>query len=327
MTADDHPADGEPAGSGGGAGDPQGAPVGVVGLGTIGAGVAEALLRAGFPTVVCDVRSDATDRFAGRATVAPDPAAVCRQAPVVLLAVVDDAQVRSVLLGAAPGATAENGGGPAGPEGRGTGALAAARPGTVFVVLSTISADCLAEMGAAAVGAGCDVIDCGVSGGPQAAARGDLVCLVGGAADTVARVEPVLRAFSSVVLHMGGLGTGLAAKLARNLIQYGSWLAAHEGQRLAEAAGVPLSKLAEAVRAADARAGGPTALMFRPTAAPFTEADDAGLVAAMRGAAALARKDLRAALSLAADLGVSLPATAMAETKCDEVFGVPVGEP
>ena len=75
---------------------------------------------------------------------------------------------------------------------------------------------------------------------------------------------------------MGPLGAGLAAKLARNLVQYGSWLAAYEGQVLAEAAGIELAKLATVIKASDARIGGASTLMFRTTVAPFTDADDRG---------------------------------------------------
>ena len=78
-------------------------------------------------------------------------------------------------------------------------------------------------------------------------------------------------AFGSLTVRMGPFGTGLAAKLARNLVQYGSWLAAYEGQVLAEAAGIDLAKLAQVIRASDAKIGGAATLMFRSTVAPFTE--------------------------------------------------------
>ena len=107
---------------------------------------------------------------------------------------------------------------------------------------------------------------------------------------------------------MGPFGAGLAAKLARNLVQYGSWLAAYEGQLLAEAAGIDLPKLAQVIKASDARIGGASTLMFRSTVAPFTDDDDAGLVGAMHAAAALAHKDLRAALELARVAGRRPPA-------------------
>ena len=121
---------------------------------------------------------------------------------------------------------------------------------------------------------------------------------------------------------MGPFGTGLAAKLARNLVQYGSWLAGYEGQVLAEAAGIDLAKLAQVIRASDARIGGASTLMFRSTVAPFAPSDDAGLVGAMRSAADLAHKDLRAALDLAEELDVDLPLAAMTDNRCDDIFGV-----
>ena len=123
--------------------------------------------------------------------------------------------------------------------------------------------------------------------------------MVGGDPDVIERAKPVFEAFGSLTVHMGPFGTGLAAKLARNLVQYGSWLAAYDAQVLAEAAGIDLANLAQVIRASDAHIGGASTLMFRSTVAPFTDDDDQGLVGAMRAAAQLAHKDLSAALELA----------------------------
>jgi 3-hydroxyisobutyrate dehydrogenase len=195
----------------------------------------------------------------------------------------------------------------------------------VVVVVSTISTSTVAALGAEAAALGVDLVDCGVSGGPSAAADGELVCMVGGEREVIDRIAPVLDALGSLTVRMGPLGSGLAAKLARNLVQYGSWLAAYEGQVLAEAAGVDLRKLATVIKASDARIGGASTLMFRTTAAPFTDADDPGLVAYMRSAAALAHKDLRAALEAGAAAGVTLPLAAMTDARCDDIFGVGSG--
>jgi 3-hydroxyisobutyrate dehydrogenase len=145
---------------------------------------------------------------------------------------------------------------------------------------------------------------------------------VGGDPAVIERVGPVFDAISSLTVTMGPFGTGLAAKLARNLITYGSWLAAYEGQQLAEAAGISLARLAEVVKASDVHIGGASRLMFRSTVAPFTEEDDDGLVGAMRAAASLAHKDLRAALDLADSLEVELPLADMTERRTDEIFGL-----
>jgi 3-hydroxyisobutyrate dehydrogenase len=121
---------------------------------------------------------------------------------------------------------------------------------------------------------------------------------------------------------MGPLGAGLQAKLARNLVQYASWLAAYEAQVLAEAAGIELAKLAQVIKASDARIGGASTLMFRRTVAPFTDEDDAGLVGAMRTAATLAHKDLRGAMELGDALGIDLPLAAMTDARADALFGI-----
>jgi 3-hydroxyisobutyrate dehydrogenase len=279
--------------------------VGVIGLGSIGDGVASSLLRAGLPLVVCDVRSEATDRYLDTGVVADSPVDLVRQSDVVVVAVVDDEQVHDVLSG---------------PEG----GLAAGGADTTFIVVSTISAPCVQAVGSEAAALGVPVLDCGVTGGPAAAASGDLVCMVGGDPAVIERVGPVFDAISSLRVTMGPFGTGLAAKLARNLITYGSWLAAYEGQQLAEAAGISLARLAEVVKASDVHIGGASRLMFRSTVAPFTEEDDEGLVGAMRAAASLAHKDLRAALDLADSLEVALPLADMTERRTDEIFGLGV---
>ena len=292
--ANQNPSGGEPAAS-----LPK---VGVIGLGAIGDGVATSLLREGFPLVVCDVRSEATARYAETAEVAPSPADLAGRSDVVVVAVVDDDQVHAVLSG---------------PDGG-----LAAGDGTVFVIVSTISASCVQAVGAEAAALGVTVLDCGVTGGPAAASSGDLVCMVGGDPATIERLGPFFAAVSSLTVTMGPFGTGLAAKLARNLITYGSWLAAYEGQRLAEAAGISLLQLAEVVKASDVHIGGASRLMFRTTVAPFTDEDDKGLVGAMQAGATLAHKDIRAALELAESLAVELPMATLAEQECDDIFGV-----
>lgn len=277
--------------------------IGVIGLGTIGGGMAGNLHAAGLPLVVCDVRTEVTARHAAYATVAASPAELARIADVVVVAVVNDEQVHDVLSGPA-------------------GALVAGGPGTTVVVVSTITPACVAAIGAEAATLGVPIVDCGVSGGPSAAASGNLVCMCGGDPDVIAALFPLFDAVGSLTVTMGPFGTGLAAKLARNLVQFGGWLAAYEGQLLAEAAGIDLAKLAEVVRASDAQSGGASTLMFRSTVAPFSESDDRGLVEAMRGAADLARKDVRAAMALGEQLDVELPLAAMTAARCDDIFGV-----
>ena len=275
---------------------------GVIGLGDIGKGVAEAMVQAEIDLVVCDLRPEATARFAQVAEVVETPAALGARADVVLVAVVNDAQVRAVVDG---------------PDG----ALASMEGGAV-VVLSTVAPTTVEALAEAAAPRGVAVLDCAVSGGPEASAAGALVARVGGDATAIEGVRPVLDAFSSLVVHVGPVGAGLKAKLARNLVQYGSWLAAYEAQVLAEAAGIELAKLALVIRESDKFIGGAARLMFRDTAAPLPVGTDPGYVAAMAAGASLAHKDLRAAMELGRALGVAMPLAAMADARCDEVFAI-----
>jgi 3-hydroxyisobutyrate dehydrogenase len=275
---------------------------GVIGLGDIGGGLASSLIAAGIAVSVCDLREEATAPFQEGGHVAATPAALAARSDVVLVAVFNDAQVRAVLRG---------------PDG----VLAGAAPGTAVVIVSTIPSATVLELRAEAAPHGVSVVDCGVSGGPDAAAGGELVCMIGGSAEEVDQVRPVLDAISCLVLHMGPPGAGLAAKLARNLITYGSWLAAFEAQELAEAAGIDLVKLGEATRESDKRIGGASRLMFRTTAAPWPADTHEALLGAMRAGWEVAHKDLTTILALGADLGVALPLAELTERRCDRVFG------
>lgn len=88
----------------------------------------------------------------------------------------------------------------------------------VFVDMSTgppaLARRLAEELGAAGIGS----LDAPVSGGPRGAEAATLSIFVGGAAETFARVEPVLRTLGPVVAHVGGAGTGQVVKLCNNLM-------------------------------------------------------------------------------------------------------------
>lgn len=277
--------------------------VGVIGVGEIGSGLMRALEPTDFQIAVCDVRREAIQPYEHRATLCDDARTLGAVADIVLVAVLDDEQVLNVLEG---------------PDG----ALEVLRPNSTVLVISTVSINTLRRVAAKAAEVGIGLLDCGVSGGPAAAAEGQWVSMVGGSAEDFKKVRTVLDVFSSLVVRMGPLGAGMQSKLARQVVQFGSWLAAYEAQRLAEAAGVDLAKLAQVIKESDSKIGGATALMFRPTVAPFDADDDPGLVEAMRNGARLADKDLAAARALAAELALELPLVDLTDEQIDRVFGI-----
>jgi 3-hydroxyisobutyrate dehydrogenase len=279
--------------------------VGVVGLGEIGgAGIAANLMKAGVSLAVCDIREEATAPYRDGARVAGSPRELATTSDIVFIAVLNDAQVRGVLLGD-------------------DGVFAGAARGTVVVIVSTVTTGTVIGMRDAGSAHGVSVVDCGVSGGTFGAAEGQLVCMVGGTEEEVDRIRPALDVFSRQVLHMGPAGTGISAKLVRNLIQYGSWLAAQEGQELAEAAGVDILQLAEAIRESDQVIGGVTRMMLRQTAEPWDRDADPNLLQFFEDKCVMAHKDLDAARALGEELGVPMPCAELTDARVERIFFLP----
>jgi len=127
--------------------------------------------------------------------------------------------------------------------------------------------------------------------------------------------------WADLIMHMGPVGAGTRAKLARNLLHFAAFTAAAEAQRLARAAGIDLRKLAKVVRHSDAVTGGPGMIMLRPTTAPLDAADP--LREILENVRALAEKDLSLALQLGADLGVDLPMARLALASFAAGLGLP----
>ena len=123
---------------------------------------------------------------------------------------------------------------------------------------------------------------------------------------------------------MGPLGAGLKAKLARNLVQYGSWLAAYEAQVLAEAAGIELAKLAagdQGERQLDRRRV--DAHVPRHRGAAAAEHRRRLSWTPWRAGAALAHKDLRGGHGARPRASAwTCPLAAMTDARCDAVFGI-----
>ena len=92
------------------------------------------------------------------------------------------------------------------------------------------------------------LIDAGISGGEVGSQAGTLVTMVGGDRRVVAVARPVLESFSKEVVHAGPLGSGMALKIARNLVGYIHDGRGHEGMLLARAAGVDLADLEHVLR-------------------------------------------------------------------------------
>ncbi|CAN5418249.1 NAD(P)-dependent oxidoreductase [soil metagenome] len=269
---------------------------GVIGLGMIGGAVATSLARSGRISSVYDIRSDAADRLPGVPAPAASPADVARDSDVVLLAVVDAEQARNVLF-------ADDG------------VLSLAHPGLIVVLLSTVAVPVVYELAERCAQSGVALLDCGVT---QAKPEG-LVAMLGGDDVTVATAMPVLADVATVV-HCGPLGAGMATKIARNVITYGTWRAVHEAATLVESAGVDPRKLITAVEEADP--GGTT--LFSWLHNQLSAADD--IRAMVPQVRRLMDKDLAAAQELAERSGIPVPLVDATRANGAETLAIPEKE-
>src|SRR5699024_7467003 len=142
------------------------------------------------------------------------------------------------------------------------GILRTAVPGTVVVIHSTVEPGTPAAVAARAEAHGVHVVDAPVSGGAMGAHAGDVACRVGGSDEAVEIVRSAFAPMAGLIAHLGPVGAGTRAKLARNLITFASFAAVGEAVRLAEAAGVDLARLGDVVRHSDRITGGPGAIML-----------------------------------------------------------------
>ncbi len=229
--------------------------VAVVGLDTIGGAIARHLLDSDAAITVCDMHSEAADDFVARgARRAASYADAGRGVDVVIEAVGDDAQVLAVVTG---------------PDG----VLSTLRPGAVLVLHSTVRLSTARRVAAAAAERGVHVLDAGgsTSDGDE---TGKLAALVGGEAEDLDLVRPVLSLYTRCVDNLGSLGSEIPHRLIRNLLGYLFRAAGYESLALAEAVGVDLKAFRRSIEESEA-ASQPQLVLQLPTSDALDESEPA----------------------------------------------------
>ncbi len=195
--------------------------VAVLGTGTMGAGMARSLLRAGLPVDVWNRTPERAQGLAAQgATVHTSPVAAVAAADVVITMLADGAGVTGVALAG--------------------GMLSALRPGGVWAQMGTIGVQATTELAAAVAQQRPDVtfVDAPVSGSRAPAEAGELLILASGPAAAEEALAPVFGAIGQSTRWLGGTGAGSRMKTVVN-----AWLiflveGAAEIMALAEAVGV-----------------------------------------------------------------------------------------
>jgi 3-hydroxyisobutyrate dehydrogenase-like beta-hydroxyacid dehydrogenase len=273
--------------------------VGFIGLGHMGSGMVKSLIRNGYGVVVHDQITQAVQAMekegAASARSCREVAERCR---IVLSSLPDPAAVEAAALGEA-------------------GIIEGIRPGGVYIDLSSIDPTTSRKVHAALAEKGARMLDCPVGKGPPEAASGDLTLMVGGEAEVLEEMRPVLEALGSAIHHCGPAGSGAAAKLINNLVSCSLAALSSEAVVLGAKAGVDLDTLCAimASTAADNR-------HLRITVMPRTLDG----IFDPRFKLALAHKDLGLACRMALELNVPVPLGQAARVVHDMAMGMGLAE-
>lgn len=203
--------------------------VGFIGLGFMGKPMARNVLKAGFPLIVHNRSQGAVQELVREGARAADsPRALAAQVDLLCTCLPGPADVERVYLG-------ENG------------VLAGVRPGAILVDMSTIDPATHQKIAARAAELGASYLDGPVSGGTTGARDATLTIMVGGAAETVEKATPVLRAMGQRVYHLGPVGSGAVVKIINNMMSSISMLGVVEGAVLGTKFGIDPAVLLEVV--------------------------------------------------------------------------------
>ncbi|MES5045893.1 NAD(P)-dependent oxidoreductase [Rhizobium nepotum] len=255
--------------------------VGIIGLGSMGLGMAQTLAGRGFRTLGFDLSDDRR--------------ALAQQSGIIAVETIGDAFEESTFLVFSL------------PTAKDVASVvndqievlkSRSNQRVVIIDTSTSEPDVSRELAAKLALLGHGFLDAPVSGGPSGAASGKLTMMIGGTDEDVALARPAIEAMAAKALHVGPSGAGNVAKLVNNLLAAAHMVTTSEGLKLALAAGIDPEAALRVLNAASGRS------MISEVHFPtwiMSDRFDSGF------SMGLMRKDVRLAHELAARTGADLP--------------------
>jgi 2-hydroxy-3-oxopropionate reductase len=209
--------------------------IGYIGLGLMGKSMARNILKAGFPLVVHNRSQAAVDELVKEgAEKASSPRDVAKQVDVIFTNLPDSPDVETVVLGP-------------------NGILEGAHPGLIYVDNSTIKPAVSRKIAEELSKKGVEALDAPVSGGDVGARNGTLTIMVGGSAESLEKVRPVLQAMGKTITLVGGPGSGQIAKAANQIMVAAQMVAMGELLIFARKAGADPARVVEAIKSGAAQ--------------------------------------------------------------------------
>jgi L-threonate 2-dehydrogenase len=206
--------------------------IAVIGLGSMGYGMATSLARKGFAVTGTDVQAASVARFAAEhGKSAATPAEAAKDSDIIVVVVVNADQTGQVLFGEA-------------------GAVKAAPPKAVVISCATMAPARARQLAHETQAHGLLYLDAPISGGAQRAAEGALTILASGAPEAFAKARPALDSLAAKLYELGPeVGTGSSFKIVNQLLAGVHIAAACEAITFAAKLGLDLSKVFEVITA------------------------------------------------------------------------------
>jgi 3-hydroxyisobutyrate dehydrogenase len=204
--------------------------IGLVGLGNLGASLANNLLGHGVDLVVRDLNETAVDGFVARgAKRAASPREMAETCEFVITCLPSPAASAAVV------------------EGR-DGLLEGLGPGKVWLEMSTTDAAEIRRLAARVAATGATALECPVSGGCHRAASGNISIFAGGPRAAFERALPVLAMLGHQILHTGELGSASMLKVLTNYLCTAHLVALAEALTTAKVLGLDMNTTYEGIR-------------------------------------------------------------------------------
>ena len=206
--------------------------VAVIGLGSMGFGMAASLKRSGFEVTGCDVSPAAVDRFVSEGGKgAKTPAEAAKGADIVVSVVVNAAQTETILFGK-------------------DGVAETLAKDAVFISSATMDPDIARRLAKQLEASGRHYLDAPISGGAQRAAQGELTILASGTPAAFAKARPALEAMAAKLYELGdAAGQGAAFKMINQLLAGVHIAAASEAIAFAAKQDLDIRKVYEVITA------------------------------------------------------------------------------
>ena len=206
--------------------------IAVIGLGSMGYGMATSLRRAGFDVAGCDVAAESVKRFVGEGgRGAATPGEAAQNADIVVSVVVNAAQTETILFGK-------------------DGVAETLGEDAVFISSATMDPDVARRLAKQLEATGRHYLDAPISGGAQRAAQGELTILASGSATAFTKARPALDAMAAKLYELGDEpGQGAAFKMINQLLAGVHIAAASEAIAFAARQGLDIRRVYEVITA------------------------------------------------------------------------------